>query len=113
MHRQTVPRACSTFKLHHTYELGLTVHLDCMHTETGATAVVTVAKIEEDIEAADYVVTVTCDATDKAKRLCADDFDGMDRMIRRVSMLKKAVEKKVVPQIKAAIQTFVDELSAK
>lgn len=62
-----------------TYEIGLTVQLECTHTDTAAVAVVTVEKIEEDIEAGEYVIKVTCDATDKAKRACADDFDGASK----------------------------------
>lgn len=34
-------------------------------------------------------------------------------MIRRVGMLKKVVEKKIVPQVLAAIQSFIEELAAK
>lgn len=55
------------------------MQLECTHTDTAAVAVVTVEKIEEDIEAGEYVIKVTCDATDKAKRACADDFDGASK----------------------------------
>lgn len=96
-----------------TYELNLEVAFECSHGDTRASAAVLVEKIDEDIAASDYVVSVTCDADESAKRKCADDFDGMDRMIRRVSMLKKVVEKKAVPLIKEAIAAFIIELNAK
>jgi hypothetical protein len=56
---------------------------------------------------------MTGEGSKKAKKLASEDVDALDRMLKRVSTIKKATEKKLVPLLFEKIALFVEELAAK